>query len=199
MPAAMAPGSFLARAASAFSGSLYSSVTRMDKILAAGATPRMPSAWPLPCPCPAMIAATSVPLTPQNGPPAFRPEPLKSGPVVTAPARSGCPVSTPVPSTATVIPAPWADCQAWVTCRPFSHHSWACTVLAGTVLAGTVLARAYPAALADVGQETVTMAASPAATGIRVRRNDRCDTLGQVSPPRLAEQACGSDVPTRPL
>ena len=95
----------------------------MDRIFAAGAMPRTPASPPVPCPCPAMTPATSVPLMPQKGPLAVRPEPVKSGPAVTEPARSGCPAATPVPSTATVIPAPSVVSQACVTCRAPSHHS----------------------------------------------------------------------------
>ena len=123
MPLAMAPGSRRAMARVEFSGSLNSRLTRMDRIFAMGATPSRPSVRPVPCPCPAMAPATSVPLMPQNGPAFVRPEPLKSGPVVTEPVRSGCRGSTPVPSTATVIPAPWVDGQVCLTCRPPSHHS----------------------------------------------------------------------------
>ena len=104
----------------------------MDRIFAAGATPRMPDSPPVPCPCPAMTPATSVPSVPQKGPPAVRPEPVKSGPVDTEPARSGCPAATPVLSTATVIPAPSVVCHACVTCRPASHHSWPWTPVPAT-------------------------------------------------------------------
>ena len=74
IPLAMAPGSRRAMAASEFSGSLYSRVTRTDRIFAAGATPSRPPARPVPCPCPAMAVATAVSLTFQNGPLAVRPE-----------------------------------------------------------------------------------------------------------------------------
>jgi hypothetical protein len=83
-------------AASPFKGSLYSRVTRIDKICADGAIPVLP----------ATRLATAVPWLPQNGPPGTRPDWLKSGPVITARARSGCAASTPVDSTATVTPAP---------------------------------------------------------------------------------------------
>jgi len=54
-------------------GSLLSSVTRAERILAAGAMPIIPLAWPGPCPWPAIRLATSVPLIPQYSPPAVRP------------------------------------------------------------------------------------------------------------------------------
>gem|GEM_PF-3951426 len=65
MPSAMAPGRPRVSAGREFSGSLYSSVTRTDRIRAAGAMPTMPSWSPGPCPCPAMTPATAVPSTPQ--------------------------------------------------------------------------------------------------------------------------------------
>ena len=76
MPRAMASGSAATTVGLASSGSLFSSVTRTERIFAWGATPMMPSAWCGPCPCPAMRLATAVPWTPQNGPPAVRPEPV---------------------------------------------------------------------------------------------------------------------------
>ena len=76
IPRAMASGSAAATVELASSGSLVSSVTRTDRIFASGATPITPSAWCGPCPCPAMMLATAVPWTPQNGPPAVRPEPV---------------------------------------------------------------------------------------------------------------------------
>jgi hypothetical protein len=48
IPRAMAAGSVLATAGLDSSGSLLSSVTRTERILAAGATPMTPSALPLP-------------------------------------------------------------------------------------------------------------------------------------------------------
>ena len=78
-----------------------------------------------------------------------RPDPLKSGPVTTEPARSGCVESTPVSSTATVTPEPLLDSHAVVTCSALSHHSswrgWSAT--AGAAVSATH-ATASPAASA---------------------------------------------------
>ena len=105
----------------------------MERIFAAGAMPSMPDSPSVPCPCPAMTPATSVPSMPQKGSPAVRPEPVKSGPVDTELARSGCRAATPVLSTATVIPAPSVVRHACLTCRPASHHSWPWTPLPATL------------------------------------------------------------------
>jgi hypothetical protein len=96
MPDAIASGSLCVMAASPFKGSLYSKVTRIDRIRADGAIPLLP----------ATRLATAVPSIPQNGPPGTRPDWLKSGPLLTSPAKSDCVASTPVDSTATVTPAP---------------------------------------------------------------------------------------------
>src|ERR1017187_5924767 len=122
MPLAMAAGR--AEAALAFRlGSLASRVTRPERILALGATRVMPSGAWAPGPGPAIRAATAVPLIPQKGLRGVRPDPVKWGPVITEPARSGCVESTPVPSTATVTPEPLLDSCAVVTCSALSHHS----------------------------------------------------------------------------
>ena len=162
MPRAMAIGSAATVVALVSSGSLFSRVTRTERIFASGATPMMPSACPVPCPCPAIRLATAVPLTPQNGPPAARPDPVKSRPVITEPARSGWVVSTPVLSTATVTPVPLVDSQACVTCSELSHHS----------LLRTVSARAGPAA-ATATQD----AARPAAMVLAAPARRRCVIL----------------------
>jgi len=70
----MASGSPAAMRWSDSCGSLLSSVTRTERILAAGAMPMIPLARAGPYPWPAMRLATSVPWIPQNGPPAVRPE-----------------------------------------------------------------------------------------------------------------------------
>ena len=69
MPSAMPAASRRLTARSEASGSLNSSVTRTERIFAAGATPVLPD----PCPWPAIRPATAVPSTPQNGPPGSRP------------------------------------------------------------------------------------------------------------------------------
>ena len=61
MPRAMAIGSAATVVALASSGSLFSRVTRTERIFAWGATPMIPSACRGPCPCPAMRLATAVP------------------------------------------------------------------------------------------------------------------------------------------
>ena len=109
-----------------------------------------------------MRLATAVPLTPQNWPPAARPDPVKSRPVATEPARSGCVESTPVSSTAMVTPVPLVDSQACVTCSELSHHS----------LLRTVSAKAGPAA-AIATQD----AARPAAIAVAARARRRCVIL----------------------
>ena len=76
MPRAIDIGRRVTVLALASSGSLLSSVTRTERILAAGATPTIPSAWCGPCPCPAMRLATAVPWIPQNWLPGFSPEPV---------------------------------------------------------------------------------------------------------------------------
>ena len=62
IPSAIETGSRAVIAGFASSGSPLSRVTRTERILAAGATPMMPSLLPGPCPCPAMRLAISVPL-----------------------------------------------------------------------------------------------------------------------------------------
>src|SRR6266568_4565242 len=70
-----------------------------------------------------MRLAMAVPSKPKYGPLAVRPERVKSGPAVTAPARSGLAGSTPSLSTATVTPEPREVCHADVTPSLPSHHS----------------------------------------------------------------------------
>ncbi len=123
MPSAMALGSRPTALLLAFSASAASKATRMDRIRAFGAMPMTPSALPVLSPWPAMMLAAEVPSIPQVMLAGVSVAPVKSGPVVTEPARSGWDASTPVLSSATVTPAPWEDCQAWVTCRRLSHHS----------------------------------------------------------------------------
>src|SRR3984957_12175850 len=172
MPSAMAPGSRRATAWSELRGSLNSRLTRTDRIRAAGATPTMPG-------------ATWVPSMPQNGPSGARPEPVKSGPVATSPARSGCRAATPVPSTATVTPAPRVVRHAWVTFRLSSHHSWARTEVPA---AGREPPSVAPKAGVDpktptlpTTPHTAMTAVSPEANGVRVLRRGRCDTWSDIS------------------
>src|ERR1700734_3447670 len=131
-----------------------------------------------------MTLATWGPSIPQNGPSGVRPEPVEAGPVATRPARSGWRAATPVPSPATVTPAPRVVRHAWVTFRLSSHHSWARTGLPAA--AETPLA----AAKAGVDPKTPTLpttpqtamtAVSPEANGVRVLRRGRCDTWSDIS------------------
>src|ERR1044071_9802194 len=82
----------------------------MDRIFACGATPLMPSVPAGPCPCPAISEAIQVPCMPQLPSLDEVPTPLRSGPVVTDPDRSGTSGWTPLSRTATrTRAAPLAD------------------------------------------------------------------------------------------
>src|SRR5690348_13397609 len=98
----------------------------MDKILDFGATPRMPSLSPGPCPWPAISEAIQVPCAPQFWLLGDVCTPVKSGPVVTEPVRSDTEGSTPLSITATVTPLPCVTCQADETSSADSTHCCRC-------------------------------------------------------------------------
>ena len=114
----------------------------MDSTLDSGATPTMPLPPPS-CPCPAISEAIQVPCTPQLGLPGGVCTPVRSGPVLTEPARSGTSGLTPLSITATVAPCPLVTDQAEGALIASSTHIWA----SRTVSAPAGRAAAAPAAI----------------------------------------------------
>ena len=77
------------------------------------------------CPCPAISEAIQVPCTPQFGLARGVRTPVRSGPVITEPARSDTSGLTPLSMTATVAPWPWVTGHAWGALTASSTHIWA--------------------------------------------------------------------------
>ena len=154
--------------------------TMTGRILARGAMPTVP----VPVPWPAIITAIAVPC-PSS--PAWmsvsplRAVPVRSAPGSTTPRRSGRLAWTPLSTSATVTPAPWASGHTvrW-TCQAASHHSPgpgasrarvpagarcpAAKGPAGRVPAGRVPAGRVPAGRGPAGRVPLARAA-PAARG----------------------------------
>ncbi len=124
-------------------------MTRMDSTRARGATPRIPLSSPLPWPWPAISEAIQVPCTPQSGLLDGVPTPVRSGPVITDPARSGTPGATPLSITATITPWPRVRCQAAGALTAFSTHCWAVRTLSALAGIAPMIIRVTAAAVSE--------------------------------------------------